>query len=891
MFQPSLEKLFDRYRRRGDAAALGAVFDRTSAELHRLALHLVRDASEAEDVLQNTYLAAIESAPSYDASRPLVPWLVGILANQAALARRRARREVEPDRLERREEPPPSETADLAEFSSKLGEALSTLPEPYAEVLRLHLAEGKKSVDIARELGREPGTVRMQVHRGLDLLRRALPAGFAAGSVAVGLSTTARAALRERVVGEAVARGATLSAASGGTALVLAKAAGAAALALGLWAAVRVAWPSQPSSTPDSAREVATNAAAGETPDHASSETGDSRSALSRAASPPLADAENGGGRTLANVAASSGAEPAAAPSAGPWLVGAVHLPAHLAADAVTLEVRALGRGRVAETTPLTAHADGAGAFRIDLAPLFAAATVDNPLEELVVRAEHVRTTRGETRVRVAGVAPQKTYTAELALAEAAVLIGRAFAPRESDAQVEVGLVSLRDGAPCLPLADRARVAADGAFLLRANEARECLFVAYASGAVPYSRRIRLQPGAPLDVGEIALDPGLALDGTVTRAGEPVEHALVGITAPGTFDVVLPLFGARLGWRDGALHRSGAMVETDALGRFVARGFEAGSHRVEVVRAEGLRGVARLSPAVAVECPGSVALEVASAKLELEVLDADRRPARGEASLAGAAQPARLDADGRVRLEVEPFARASVTIESPGHRTETFEFDAPGPGETRGERILLLRDSLLANLDLEVAEHGDEELELDFEALDESGAGTERAAKVVRRVRANAGRARLEGLPIGRWRVRAFVGNSYRHYAELLVPLVFEVELAPAATATRAIEFRRGGRVRVELVDEDGARLAGSAKLFDATGRELTARFVARGAERVGSTEGRLSELAPNDVYPNLAPGEYRFEFAAPGRIRVERRVTVEAGRVVELSIPLSKTE
>ncbi|MBI5434793.1 MAG: sigma-70 family RNA polymerase sigma factor [Planctomycetes bacterium] len=351
MFQPSLEKLFDRYRRRGDAAALGQVFDRTSGELHKLALHLVRDAAEADDVLQNTYLAAIESAPSYDSARPLVPWLVGILANQAALARRRARREVEPDRLDSRGERPPNEVADLAEFSSKLGEALAKLPEPYAEVLRLHLADGKKSVEIARELGREPGTVRMQVHRGLDLLRRALPAGFATGAVVASLGGPAWAEVRERVLAEAIRRGATLGAASAGSGGALLTAKLGAKLGATLAAAVAVlgavayfAWPER---TIDSTRASITAATSTE---------------LAR----PIAEARPPG-TELAGVEGEpraplqGGHDAVAVEHGGPWLVGTVKLPAHLAVDATVLEVRAVARGRVGGAAPGAGRADAIG--------------------------------------------------------------------------------------------------------------------------------------------------------------------------------------------------------------------------------------------------------------------------------------------------------------------------------------------------------------------------------------------------------------------------------------------------------------------------------------------------------------------------------------------------
>src|SRR5262249_37653489 len=63
----SLEHLFERYRSQGDLEALASVFDRVAPELLALAAHLVRDPSEAEDLLQSTFVAAIEGARAFDA--------------------------------------------------------------------------------------------------------------------------------------------------------------------------------------------------------------------------------------------------------------------------------------------------------------------------------------------------------------------------------------------------------------------------------------------------------------------------------------------------------------------------------------------------------------------------------------------------------------------------------------------------------------------------------------------------------------------------------------------------------------------------------------------------------------------------------------------------------
>src|SRR5687768_3767776 len=77
--EPRVEELFARYAQHGAPSDLALVFDRTAPALLEVAMHLARDASEAEDLLQTTFLVAIEKRRRYDPARPLVPWLGGIL--------------------------------------------------------------------------------------------------------------------------------------------------------------------------------------------------------------------------------------------------------------------------------------------------------------------------------------------------------------------------------------------------------------------------------------------------------------------------------------------------------------------------------------------------------------------------------------------------------------------------------------------------------------------------------------------------------------------------------------------------------------------------------------------------------------------------------------------
>ncbi len=90
--QPSVEDLFLRYRR-GDHRALAGVFDRTAPELWRVARYLCRSRNEADDLVQATFLAAMQSAERWRNGQALVPWLLGILANHVRMARRRRRRD------------------------------------------------------------------------------------------------------------------------------------------------------------------------------------------------------------------------------------------------------------------------------------------------------------------------------------------------------------------------------------------------------------------------------------------------------------------------------------------------------------------------------------------------------------------------------------------------------------------------------------------------------------------------------------------------------------------------------------------------------------------------------------------------------------------------------
>ncbi len=142
--------------------------------LRRLASELVRDPGAAEDLVQDTWLAALRSKP--DPSRPLRPWLARVMRNGATQRLRRAAGRLAKESEAARPEAVPSarELVERAEQQRHLVDAVLTLPEPYREVLLLRYYEGLSPAQIAESLQVPPATVRTQLHRGIHKLRERL---------------------------------------------------------------------------------------------------------------------------------------------------------------------------------------------------------------------------------------------------------------------------------------------------------------------------------------------------------------------------------------------------------------------------------------------------------------------------------------------------------------------------------------------------------------------------------------------------------------------------------------------------------------------------------------------------------------------------------------------
>jgi len=146
--------------------------------LRELACSLIQDSAAADDVVQETYLAALRSPPSID--RPVRPFLGFVLRNAVRKHHRRERRREHRERL--RPEPPESFTSDeileRAEMQKVLAEEVLALRDPYRTAIVLRYFEQKSQIEIARMQGLEESTVRTHLERGRAQLRERLDRRF-----------------------------------------------------------------------------------------------------------------------------------------------------------------------------------------------------------------------------------------------------------------------------------------------------------------------------------------------------------------------------------------------------------------------------------------------------------------------------------------------------------------------------------------------------------------------------------------------------------------------------------------------------------------------------------------------------------------------------------------
>ena len=175
--------LVERARSR-DEAAIRAILQANNRRLFRLARGILRNDSEAEDVVQETYVRALTHLDDFRGDSSLATWLGRIAINEALGRLRRQRPSVDVDTLApgvleaqiiqfplSGASEDPEKSMAQREIQHVVEHAIDELPEAFRIVFISRVIEGMNVEETAEILGLKPETVKTRLHRARTMLR------------------------------------------------------------------------------------------------------------------------------------------------------------------------------------------------------------------------------------------------------------------------------------------------------------------------------------------------------------------------------------------------------------------------------------------------------------------------------------------------------------------------------------------------------------------------------------------------------------------------------------------------------------------------------------------------------------------------------------------------
>ena len=168
----------------GEDAALGDLYDRYGRTVYALALAIVREPADAEEVVVDAFGQAWRSASSFDAARGSVgAWLATIARTRALdTVRARGRRARAHDRAALLSDDgvaapiattgsDPSRAVELGDARRLVSQALAVLSAPQRVAIELAYFEGLSQSEIAERLSEPLGTIKTRIRAGMEKLR------------------------------------------------------------------------------------------------------------------------------------------------------------------------------------------------------------------------------------------------------------------------------------------------------------------------------------------------------------------------------------------------------------------------------------------------------------------------------------------------------------------------------------------------------------------------------------------------------------------------------------------------------------------------------------------------------------------------------------------------
>lgn len=170
MTDPIETDVLVRASRNGDRSAFGRLYSHYSRVVHAIVLARVGP-SEAQDLVQDVFLTAMRQLHALRDDAAFGGWLATIARNRANGHRRSSVELVELDDIAH------DPLQESEQEARRVLATIRTLPDAYRETLVMRLVEGMTGPEIAARTGLTPDSVRVNLHRGMRLLRDALERG------------------------------------------------------------------------------------------------------------------------------------------------------------------------------------------------------------------------------------------------------------------------------------------------------------------------------------------------------------------------------------------------------------------------------------------------------------------------------------------------------------------------------------------------------------------------------------------------------------------------------------------------------------------------------------------------------------------------------------------
>ncbi|HVH87366.1 MAG TPA: sigma-70 family RNA polymerase sigma factor [Terriglobales bacterium] len=163
--------------RAGDEHALAALHDRYAQVVYSVALRVLGDTSQAEDVLQEIFLQLWRNPQTFDSSRgSLAAWLAVIARHRAIDQLRRRRSESDIDEVVVSVDSNLEQVAELNQAVARVRRAVEQLPPEQRKPLELAFFQGLTHTEIAAKTGEPLGTIKTRIRAALLTLRKVLVA-------------------------------------------------------------------------------------------------------------------------------------------------------------------------------------------------------------------------------------------------------------------------------------------------------------------------------------------------------------------------------------------------------------------------------------------------------------------------------------------------------------------------------------------------------------------------------------------------------------------------------------------------------------------------------------------------------------------------------------------